>query len=76
MPNREETLEFIVAGVTGVIVHESISMLSDITNTDDLTTGAAKQGIIGFVYLEILDLSYSLDSVIGALASLRFGRKR
>ena len=51
----------------GVIIHECLSILTYFFNKNIVNT-TVKNGFIGFLYLEILDASFSLDSVIGAFA--------
>ena len=53
----------------GVIIHEVLHILNKYLNPEKtITTSALKSGIIGFLYLEVLDASFSFDGVIGAFA--------
>ena len=52
-----------LAYFSGVLLHSFISSLDDILSTDGI-----RSGIIGLLYLEILDASFSFDGVIGAFA--------
>jgi len=53
----------------GVIIHEVLGILTSIFNKPQLnTTNIAKNGLIGFIYLEVIDASFSFDGVIGAFA--------
>lgn len=47
----------------GIFLHSLIASLDELLNTDGV-----RSGIIGFIYLEILDASFSFDGVIGAFA--------
>lgn len=47
----------------GVLLHSFIVSLDDLLNTNGV-----RSGIIGLLYLEILDASFSFDGVIGAFA--------
>ena len=47
----------------GILLHSFISSLDDILSTDGI-----RNGIMGLIYLEILDASFSFDGVIGAFA--------
>lgn len=47
----------------GVLLHELISSLDDL-----LSTNGVRHGLIGLLYLEVLDASFSFDGVIGAFA--------
>ncbi|QLG86933.1 DUF475 domain-containing protein [Chitinibacter bivalviorum] len=56
---------FFVAGIWGVVVFVMIDGLGDLIGDEG---AAAKTGLAGFVYLEILDASFSFDGVLGAFA--------
>ncbi len=47
----------------GVLLYSIISSLDDILNIDGV-----RNGVMGFLYLEVLDASFSFDGVIGAFA--------
>ena len=47
----------------GVLLHSFIASLDDLMSTDGV-----RSGIMGLLYLEILDASFSFDGVIGAFA--------
>lgn len=64
----EERDTFMVAGLLGIVTHEIIARLGDAMGTEDSTTTVAKAGLSAFIYLEILDASFSFDGVIGAFA--------
>lgn len=65
-----------VAYFSAILAHMSLGLLADFlggdgadsTNEVDLTKTAAKTGLAGFLYLEVLDASFSFDGVIGAFA--------
>lgn len=64
-----ERLEIIVAGSIGIILFSLLNRLTillsqDITNIKTLSHA----GLMQFIYLEVLDASFSLDGVIGAFA--------
>lgn len=53
----------------GKIVHDSIGLLNSLFATTKVSTiDVARNGLIGFIYLEIIDVSFSFDGVIGAFA--------
>ncbi len=52
-----------MAYFSGVLLHSIIVSVDDLLNTDGV-----RNGIIGLLYLEILDASFSFDGVIGAFA--------
>ncbi len=47
----------------GVLLHAVIVSIDELLNT-----GGVRSGLIGLLYLEVLDASFSLDGVIGAFA--------
>lgn len=65
-----------MAGVWGVLVYMGVNVLSTLLESDDgesvdgneVAGAVAKGGIGGFLYLEVLDASFSFDGVIGAFA--------
>lgn len=61
---------FVEAGIWGIITYISIKGLGALISGDqsDVAQHVVKQGIGGFVYLELLDASFSFDGVIGAFA--------
>ncbi len=66
----QERSEFIVAGVWGVVVFIFVKGLSGLLGGDEQEGphNVVQQGLAGFVYLEVLDASFSFDGVIGAFA--------
>lgn len=63
-----ERLTVMVAGVVGVTSFVAVRGLAGLAGAADATAIAARSGAAGFVYLEVLDASFSLDGVIGAFA--------
>ena len=65
-------LEALVAGVFGVIlfvVVDSLAALFEDGEEGDAVSGLVKKaGMMSFIYLEVLDASFSFDGVIGAFA--------
>ena len=55
--------EIAMAYFSGVLLYSIIASLDDIFNTNGV-----RNGLIGFIYIEILDASFSFDGVIGAFA--------
>ncbi len=55
--------EIALAYFAGALLYSLIASLDDIFNTNGV-----RSGIIGFLYLEVLDASFSFDGVIGAFA--------
>lgn len=60
--------EFIVDGVWGLIVYIFSRGFGSIFGKDKGIGTVVQQGIGGFLYLEILDASFSFDGVVGAFS--------
>lgn len=62
--------DFFIAGLWGISVYLSIHLLCSIleNKADHLQSLIQKGSFIGFLYLEILDASFSFDGVIGSFA--------
>lgn len=66
---HEERLDALIAGLAGVILFVLVKSLSALFETPKAAEHTAhKAGFMSFLYLEILDLSFSFDGVIGAFA--------
>jgi len=62
----------LVAGVVGVILFVVVKSVSELfEHSEEFEKGAHRAGLASFLYLEMLDLSFSLDGVIGAFAITR-----
>lgn len=66
-------LPVLTAGVWGIIIYVGVDILSDLLEKEDagrtdLSRVVRSGSIGGFLYLEILDASFSFDGVIGAFA--------
>ncbi len=57
------SFEMLLAYMYGVLLHAILGMVDDAFSTQSV-----KNGLAGFVYLEVLDASFSFDGVIGAFA--------
>ncbi len=53
----------LLAFMYGVLLHALLEMVDDAFSTETV-----KSGLAGFIYLEVLDASFSFDGVIGAFA--------
>ncbi|WP_035059393.1 DUF475 domain-containing protein [Andreprevotia chitinilytica] len=62
---HEEGDRFLIAGLWGVIVHSLVDGIGKLVGDE---TASAKLGWSGFIYLELLDASFSFDGVLGAFA--------
>ena len=64
-----ERLTFMVAALFGLLTFIAVQMLSNALEAPADATGAvARSGFGSFLYLEVLDASFSFDGVIGAFA--------
>lgn len=58
-----ESVGIALAYFTGVLLHSLLTTLDELLNTNGV-----RSGVIGLLYLEVLDASFSFDGVIGAFA--------
>jgi len=64
-----EQFDFIVAGIFGLVTYIAVDGLSALLDAGSAVTGEiAQSGAASFLYLEVLDASFSFDGVIGAFA--------
>ncbi len=63
-----EQLAALTAGFVGLLVYLAMDAVGNYFETDNLTAKAGAAGLSSFIYLEVLDASFSLDGVIGAFA--------
>lgn len=59
---------FVVAGIWGLITYVLAKAVGTLAGGDDVANNVIKQGVGGFLYLELLDASFSFDGVIAAFA--------
>ena len=68
----EEALTFLVAGILGIVTFISVEAINTWLEIRDqrrkLVGAAVRSGLGGFLYLNVLDASFSFDGVIGAFA--------
>lgn len=57
------SFDILLAYMYGVLLHAILDMVNDAFSVDSI-----KSGLAGFIYLEVLDASFSFDGVIGAFA--------
>jgi hypothetical protein len=66
---KEETSTFLVAGVFGLLAFIAVQALGTLLEgREEALKAAGRTGLGGFLYLELLDASFSFDGVIGAFA--------
>jgi hypothetical protein len=67
-----EALTFLVAGILGIVTYIAVEAVSTSLEIQDekrrLAGAAVRSGLGGFLYLNVLDASFSFDGVIGAFA--------
>lgn len=70
-----QRLTIMVSGVGGIALFVAVDSLAgvfEVEEGDDSVGAVAKRsGVMGFLYLEVLDASFSFDGVIGAFAITR-----
>ncbi|MBU2339653.1 MAG: DUF475 domain-containing protein [Alphaproteobacteria bacterium] len=68
----EEALTFLTAGLLGVVTYIAVDALGTFLDMREQAKRASgvvmRSGLGGFLYLEVLDASFSFDGVIGAFA--------
>jgi hypothetical protein len=65
----QEQFEFLIAGIFGLVTYIAVDGISAVLNAEPAITGEMMQsGAAAFLYLEVLDASFSFDGVIGAFA--------
>lgn len=66
---EEEAYTFLISALWGLLTFIGVEIVGHLLEAPDKTTGgAAKAGLGAFLYLEVLDASFSFDGVIGAFA--------
>lgn len=66
---EHERYDFLVAGIFGLVTFIAVDGISALLDPADVAAGAAaRSGAAAFLYLEVLDASFSFDGVIGAFA--------
>lgn len=69
----EQKLSVMISGLVGIILYLLIDSISNLLENiaekrANLVGETAKLGFIGFLYLELIDASFSLDGVLGSFA--------
>jgi hypothetical protein len=68
LPEHEQ-VAFYVSGMLGLVTYVAVDGISAILDAESMMTGVAtRSGAASFLYLEVLDASFSFDGVIGAFA--------
>lgn len=59
---------FLISCLSGFAVHALIDVLKHVVGGGNITAVAGRSGLVGFLYLEVLDSSFSFDGVVAAFA--------
>lgn len=69
---ESKKLVVLVAGLWGILIYVGVDLISDLLEKEEddpkIADVIKRGGIGGFLYLEVLDASFSFDGVIGAFA--------
>ena len=66
---EDKGAEFLFASVCGLVTFLAVELVGHVLDSQEEATKTAAQGGLGaFLYLEVLDASFSFDGVIGAFA--------
>ncbi|WP_338329310.1 DUF475 domain-containing protein [Commensalibacter sp. Nvir] len=66
---KSESLVFVISGLFGIVTYISLDALNHLLNqTNSSHNTLIKAGLGSFLYLEVLDASFSFDGVIAAFA--------
>ncbi len=72
MLEAEEALTFLISGMLGIVTFIAVEALNTYLELRDekrrMTGAVVRSGLGGFLYLNVLDASFSFDGVIGAFA--------
>ncbi len=68
--NSAEQLSFILASITGIVTYIVVDGFGSLLGSEEShgQTTVVRTGLSAFLYLEVLDASFSFDGVIGAFA--------
>lgn len=73
--DMESRLSVVVAGIGGVFLYVVVDSVGSFfgggEDVEAMSNVAKRSGAMGFIYLEVLDASFSFDGVIGAFAITR-----
>ena len=62
-----ERLPAMIAGIAGITLYVVMGSITSLFNLKEMRkTAFARSGLMGFIYLNLLDASFSLDAVVGS----------
>lgn len=68
LPTAEDQINFMLSGLGGLATYILVHWLGTAVGGDEAGDKLVREGWGGFMYLEVLDASFSFDGVIGAFA--------
>jgi hypothetical protein len=66
--SESQQAEVLISGIVGIIFFVSINSITGFLETQQNTKLIKHTGLANFLYLELLDASFSIDGVVGAFA--------
>ncbi|WP_370516000.1 DUF475 domain-containing protein [Novosphingobium sp. Gsoil 351] len=69
--SADDAMTLLVSGIFGILTYIAVEALGSVLTVPESSSvagAAAKSGLAGFMYLQVLDSSFSFDGVIGAFA--------
>ena len=63
-----EGRSFLIAGILGIVTFFAVELLGKVLEQPSAADGIQRSGLGAFLYLQVLDSSFSFDGVIGAFA--------
>lgn len=64
----EEKTVFMISAIWGLVTYLLVDGLGELFEVEDAAASTGKAGFAGFMYLEVVDASFSFDGVIAAFA--------
>ena len=64
----EKQFSFLLSAISGCSVHILLDIVRHFAGSQNISQATGRSGLIGFLYLEVLDSSFSFDGVIAAFA--------
>lgn len=64
----DHSLEFLIASIFGILTYIATDVIKVVLEFERTPMTTVKSGLASFIYLEILDSSFSFDGVLGAFA--------
>lgn len=66
--NETDRLDFLISGIFGLVTYIVVDGMGALLQGDNVGPHVVRSGFSSFMYLEVLDASFSFDGVIGAFA--------